>query len=132
MTFTSSRYRTRFTALPYGVLVVIVFGILTIGSSARAADAQTVADAQCVVIGARLYASSDQRQRASGQILLVYFLGRIQGRSPNVDLEVLIDHEAKAMAASDLEEAMRRCGTELSTQGAEISKIGKHLSQLGN
>jgi hypothetical protein len=120
------------TALRYCALMSIAFCASVTSAKASTAGDQTIADVQCVVIGARLSSSSDQRQQASGVTLLVYFLGRVQGRSPNIDLEALIKREAKKMTASDLSDAARRCGTELSAQGAEITKIGKSLSQIGN
>ncbi len=113
-------------------LVVLVLTTLSAIARANAADTETISDIKCVVVGTRLSESSDQRQKTSGQMLLIYYLGRIQGRTPKADLEALIRSEAKKMTPSAFSEAARRCGTELSVQGAAISKIGQSLSQLGN
>lgn len=98
---------------------------------AEAVSPQTIADVQCMVVGARLLESADQRQRMSGEMLLTYYLGRIDGRSPNVDLEALMKRVGK-MSESDFRRAATRCGAEFSARGAQIVRIGKSLSRLGD
>lgn len=105
---------------------------LMLTMSARADPARaTVADVQCLVVGARLASSSDWRERQRGSIMAIYFLGRIDGRSPHVDLQMLLKREAKKMTVAELKRAARRCNVELSARGAEIAQIGKTLEQLG-
>lgn len=113
----------------YQYLAVVI--MMTMLGEARAASQQTVADVQCIVVGARLSASSDQRLKLSAQMLLAYYLGRIDGRSMKIDLDALIQREAENMTSADFRSAARRCGTEFSDRGAEIVRIGKSLTQLG-
>ena len=102
------------------------------GMPAKAVPASaTSADILCLVVGTRLAASSDQRQKLAGTMLAIYFLGRIDGRSPNADLQELLKRDAKKMTASELRGAASRCGTEFSRRGAEITRVGKTLEQLG-
>lgn len=100
-------------------------------AEAGSVNVKTVADAQCMVVGARLAESPNPRLRLSGEMLLSYFLGRIDGRSPHIDLEALIEREAKKMTTSDLRNVARRCGTEFSARGAQITRIGKDLERSG-
>jgi hypothetical protein len=88
---------------------------------------KTIEDVQCVVVGARLSGS----QRQAGTMLLIYFLGRIDGRSPHADLEALVEQEAKKMTASDFSHWTSRCGAEFSARGEQITKIGKSLQLSG-
>lgn len=111
--------------------MLILACVFAASGRAVAANEQTMADVQCIVVGARLSESADQRQRISGEMLLTYFLGRIDGRSPNADLEAMIGREAQKMTASGFAKAARRCGTEFSARGAEFVRIGKALEQLG-
>lgn len=90
----------------------------------------TIADVQCLVVGARLASSPDQQQKLTGSMLAIYFLGRIDGRSPTVDLQELLKREAKKLTGSEFGSAASRCGAELSARGAEINRIGKTLEQL--
>lgn len=91
--------------------------------------AQTAADAQCMVIGARLSASSDPKEKMPGQMILMYYLGRIDGRTPDADLKELLTSETQNMSASDVKSAASRCGKEFSARGDAIVQIGKTLSQ---
>jgi hypothetical protein len=102
--------------------------MLSAVARADTANTRTVADAQCLVVGARLSASSDPQQRVPGQMILMYYLGRIDGRSPNTDLEALIKTETQKMTTSELQSAAGRCGKEFSARGEEIVRIGKSLS----
>jgi len=111
--------------------MLILTCVLAASGRAGAANARTVGDVQCIVVGARLSDSADQKQRLSGVMLVTYFLGRIDGRSPNADLEKMIEREAKKMNTSDFAKAARRCGTEFSARGVELVRIGKALEQLG-
>jgi hypothetical protein len=84
-----------------------------------------------MVVGARLAESTNPRLRFSGEMLLSYFLGRIDGRSPHVNLERLIEREAKKMTAADQKNVARRCGAEFSARGAQITRIGEDLERSG-
>lgn len=118
----------------FGLILGCIFGSLLIirAMPAEAGPARaTMADIQCLVIGARLAASSDQRRRLTGTMLAIYFLGRVDGRSPTVDLQALLKEEAKKMTAPELSSAMHRCGIEFSKRGPELVRIGKTLEQIG-
>lgn len=119
--------RSALLSLLLGALVAC-FSVMT--ARADPENAETVADAQCVVVGARVAESPDQRLKSSGQMLLSYFLGRIDGRSPHVKLEALIAQEAAKMTPADFKNAARRCGTEFSARGVEVTQIGKDLARL--
>jgi hypothetical protein len=54
---------------------VILFCMAAAVPRAEAASPQTIADVQCMIVGARLLESADQRQRMSGEMLLTYFFG---------------------------------------------------------
>jgi hypothetical protein len=103
--------------------------VLATVAQADPANTQTIADAQCMVVGARLSASSDPQQRMPGQMILMYYLGRIDGRSPNADLKTLIKTETQKMTTSELQNAASRCGKEFSARGDEIVRIGKSMSK---
>ena len=110
-------------------------GMTLLATLSASADAQppseTVADVQCLVVGAQLAASPDQQQKLVGSMMAIYFLGRIDGRSPAVELQELLKQEATKLTGSELGRAARRCGAQLSARGAEITRIGRTLEQLG-
>lgn len=100
-------------------------------AKADPANLQTMADVQCLLVGERLVASTDQRQELLGNMLAIYFLGRIDDRSPSVNLEGLLKKESKDMTTSKFGVTANRCGKELAVRGMEITRIGKRLEQLG-
>lgn len=57
-----------------GAMLILVC-VFTASGRACAANGRTIADVQCIVVGARLSESADQKQRLSGKILLTYFFG---------------------------------------------------------
>ncbi len=123
-----SRASADLTVLRRIALPTVALCMLSAVARADTANTRTVADAQCLVVGARLSASSDPQQRVPGQMILMYYLGRIDGRSPNTDLEALIKTETQKMTTSELQSAAGRCGKEFSARGEEIVRIGKSLS----
>lgn len=115
------------SSLSRGAIAALMLIMAIPAAHASPGDAANAQDAQCVVIGARISASPDQQQRASGQLLTVYFLGRIEGRSPGINLEKLIELQATAMTRDDERRALQRCGKEFASQGTELVRIGRML-----
>jgi hypothetical protein len=84
-------------------------------------------DVRCIVVGARLSNSADPNQRAAGQMFLVYFLGRIDGRWPGADLEKLLKRETNSDILLETDAIAMKCGTQFSARGAYLDRIGKSL-----
>lgn len=96
---------------------------------AKANDSKTNADARCIVAGAKLAAAEPGQQRGA-MMLVLYYIGRIDGRSPKLDLESVLESVAAKVTGTDLQSELRRCGTELATKGREITRIGRDLSKM--
>lgn len=117
------------------VLCGCIISAATLGLCARlavadqSAGARTVADAQCMIVGAQLSASKDAQQRVPGQMILMYYLGRIDGRSPKADLRTLIKNQTQKMTEADFKSAASRCGKEFSARGDAVVEIGKSLGK---
>lgn len=124
-----SRRGVDFKAVRCWGLATAVLCMLATAVRADPVITQTVADAQCMVVGARLSASTDPQQRVPGQMILMYYLGRIDGRSPHADLETLIKNETQRMTVTELNNAASRCGKEFSARGEQIVRIGRTLAK---
>lgn len=118
-----------FAAVRCCVLAAAVLCIIPTAVRADAADTKTVADAQCMIVGAQLSASKDAQQRVPGQMILMYYLGRIDGRSPKADLRTLIKNQTQKMTEVDFKSAASRCGKEFSARGDAVVEIGKSLGK---
>ena len=62
-------------------------------------------------------------------MILMYYLGRIDGRAPHADLRTLIKNQTQSMSASDFKSAATRCGKEFSARGDAVVDIGKSLGK---
>ena len=65
----------------------------------------------------------------AGTMLSFYYIGRISGRAPQVDLEALLLKEIDVMTQVDLNSEAQRCGASLTAKGKEIAQIGKNLTE---
>jgi hypothetical protein len=112
----------RFTAWVAGVLLLA----LTNGAVADGDDVEKN-DIQCLVLGLQMAQSPDNAQNSTAMMVTFYYLGRLDGRNPALDLENRIIDETSAMSklpASDLNKIRTRCGSELTTRGQQLTVIG--------
>ena len=109
-------------------------GILALLSMQAQADdhsprADTIADTRCVVIGLKLAGVADASRQSAGTMLMLYYIGRLEGRVPELDLENLIVKEISRMMPSEFDSETKRCGLGLSEKGREITKIGNDIAE---
>lgn len=109
----------------------ILCAALTCGP-ALGADAMSryaLSDVRCVVVGLRMAEATVPGQRAAGVMLAIYYLGRLDGRAADVELEGLIEREAETMTAAQFRSNAIRCGKAITLKGQEIREIGADLSR---
>lgn len=97
--------------------------------SANAASPESVDDARCFIAAVSLLQSPNNVTRAGAATSALYYLGRLDGREPSIDLEKLILAESKRMSPEDLRSELRRCGQALSIRAKVVSTIGQKLSK---
>jgi hypothetical protein len=103
-------------------------GVL-LATTASAADTDTDADVRCIVVAMALTQSADDQARAFAQPALIYFQGRIDGRSPNFDLEPAIIKVVQTMDAGSYAAEAARCGAILMDKGQKLHEIGDDLKK---
>jgi len=106
---------------------VIVAASALLATAASAADTETDADVRCIVVAMALTQSADAQARAFAQPALIYFQGRIDGRSPNYDLEPAIIKAVQTMDAGSYAAEASRCGAILMDKGQKLHEIGDDL-----
>ena len=52
-----------------------------------AQDADTLADIRCIATGMHLAEAPDSHQKSTGTLLVLYYLGRVDGRAPRLDIQ---------------------------------------------
>ena len=99
----------------------------------RAQDAESIADVRCVAVGVRSAEKPDSRQKSTGTLLVLYYIGRVDGRDPSLDIEKALTEQIGKMTDADYASEAVRCSKILTEKGAQITHIGeamqKHFSR---
>lgn len=85
------------------------------------------ADTRCAMIGLGLAGMENAapEQRQSGMLLALYYIGRVHGRSPGIDLEQAMHQQAQTMTAEQLQPEGQRCGAEFRSVGETLNAMGQ-------
>jgi len=98
-----------------------------------AQDADTIADVRCVAVGVRSAEKPDSRLKSTGTLLVLYYIGRLNGRNPTLDIEKMLSEQIAKMTDADYAAETSRCSKDLTQTGAQITKLGddmqKHFSR---
>ena len=90
-------------------------------------------DIRCFVAAINLMqATPDSTARSAAFSSALYYLGRLDGRNPTLNLEELIVAESQKMTQSDIRSELQRCGKALSARGTVVTVIGQKLTQSNN
>jgi hypothetical protein len=109
-------------------LAALMMGVC-VAQSAFAQDTTTEQDLRCFVIGVEMGNSADSATaRAAGFSAALYFLGRLDGRAPGLDLERALA-DLPTLSQGESRSEAQRCGQALIDRGREIEDIGRALDQ---
>jgi hypothetical protein len=92
-------------------------------------DAETVADLRCVAVGMHLAEAPDSHQKSTGTLLVLYYLGRLDGRAPSLDIEKLLAEQIDKMRDADYGAEAARCSQGLAQKGAQIKQLGEAMQK---
>lgn len=85
------------------------------------------ADLRCLVVGYALSGSAEEKHQSAAVPFSVYYLGRLDARSPPVDLEKRLGDLAATMTSDDIKTEAARCGADFQRRGSALQAIGKAL-----
>jgi len=108
------------------VSLAILAAALALAASARAQD-NNVSDIRCLVVALDLSKSPDPQTRSLATSAGLYFVGRLRGRAPDLDLEAAVVEQLRIMTREDLRTERDRCGTVLASQADRLAVMGEHL-----
>jgi hypothetical protein len=115
-------------------LLVLICLLPTILGPSFAADhpnSETIADIHCLAVGLRISQLPDASQKSAGMMATLYYMGRLDGRTPNLDLENLIVQEVPKLNDATFRAEAVRCGNGLTVRGKQITEMGEHLVKRG-
>jgi hypothetical protein len=111
-----------------GARLGIFMAILCLAAMpAHSQESPEIADIRCVIVGMRLSATSDSQMQSRGIFMTLYYMGRLRGRTPNIEIEAPLVKEAKKMGAGEFPPEEKRCVTDLAQAGELLTQIGKDL-----
>lgn len=102
----------------------------TASAEATAVNSQE-ADVSCFVATLTLLESPDPNIRTAGQAGMMYWLGKLDGAAPNLDLENRVAEIAPTMTQEMIGRELMRCGQEIVVRGREVQEIGARLQERG-
>ncbi|HTC44446.1 MAG TPA: hypothetical protein VK696_05295 [Steroidobacteraceae bacterium] len=105
--------------------VLLAAAVVTLPAFAQ--DSDNVADVRCVAVGIRAAELPNSTQKSTGTLLVLYYLGRLDGRNPTLDLEKLLAEQVAKMTDADYATESQRCSQSLSLKGAQITRLGEDL-----
>ena len=103
-------------------------------TGAIAENATTDNDVRCLMIGLQLAQSDNQAARASGFASAMYYMGRLDGHDPRLDIEKALMGEIVKYSKEPSEQRRAiavACGKQLQERGAAMSVIGNHIAERG-
>jgi hypothetical protein len=74
-----------------------------------------------------LQTSSDETTRAAAASRAFYYLGRLDGREPSLDLEKLITDESHHLLPSEIRAVSQQCADTLAVRGRVMTEIGRQM-----
>jgi len=103
-----------------------------------ASAAESTNDVRCLVAVSRLVdinAETKQLSQEAAQTTsllgTMYFMGKLEGRDPRLNIENAMVAEATKMTAEQLQSELIRCGGEMRNIGQKWDDIGKNLVRRG-
>ena len=106
--------------------ILVVATLASAGGGARAQDL-TATDLRCVVAFTVLVNNPTYREAAASGIF--YFLGRIEGREPQLDLAHALHDTRRGMQNGDFLTEAQRCGALLKAKNDSLKAMNSTISQ---
>jgi hypothetical protein len=110
------------------VLAIAASLSLAAFSGAHAETAETTADLRCLVVSFVGANNQDPALAQAATMAALYYLGRIDAREPELDLEKKLMNPEAVFAGQNMAEVAKSCGETLSARGKELQDIGARVN----
>jgi hypothetical protein len=92
-------------------------------------DAETRSDVRCFTALAILTADAKEEDIMNLTIVSQYYLGRIDGRSPGLDLESALAAEAESMGENEIRQLVKSCAVRVQERGRQLQSFGEGMQE---
>lgn len=102
---------------------MIAFVLLAAAAASQPTQEQ---DLRCIAAVSAVIGQAEESKRAAVVPLLTYYVGRVSGRDPSIDLEKEIRrvYADKANFLDVFQAEIKRCSTEMEGVGRDLQRIG--------
>ncbi len=104
---------------------LLLLTVLVSPAKSLAQNQEDIADVRCVAVALRMTEMPAAEQKSTGLMMAIFYLGRLDGRTPSLDIEELIFEQIGKMTNADYSGEAIRCGKSLSDKGRKITQIGQ-------
>jgi hypothetical protein len=112
-------------------LIWVLAALLAPSLADAAPDTETAADVRCIAVGFKMAQLDNPQIKSAGQLLAIYYLGRLDGHDSAVNLEDLIIDQISKMDEAAFRAAATQCGTSLTAKGQQLTRIGEDMVKRG-
>jgi hypothetical protein len=110
---------------------LVLLTVLMSPKNSQAASQEEIADIRCVVVAFRVSQLPAAEQKSGGLLMALYYLGRLDGRAPDRDIEQEIIEQVAIMTNEDFRTEAVRCGNSLTEKGKKLTQMGEDLKRRG-
>jgi len=111
---------------------------LALAGASPASAAESTNDVRCLIAVSRLVdinaetkQLSEEAAQTTALLGTMYFMGKLEGRDPRLNIENAMVAEATKMTVEQLQSELIRCGGEMRSIGQKWDDIGKNLVRRG-
>lgn len=87
----------------------------------------TAFDIRCLLAGGLLIGAEDEEVRAAAPLFTMFYLGRVDARIPDHELESNLRREIAALDEEQLDSLLVACGEYMETRGNRLQDMGGRL-----
>jgi hypothetical protein len=116
--------------------LICLFSLVCVNAHAADAnfDEATEKDLRCMLVSMQMSNSPVELARKSAMPATMYFFGKLDGRTPKLNLEdamIAITMKVAKEPSETARATATRCGKELMVRGAVMTVVGQHIVQRG-
>jgi hypothetical protein len=109
--------------------LILAASVLTLAAgAARAETPAATSDLRCFVVLSMVTDNGDPKINATITLGRLYFLGRLDGSAPGIDLKTRFRDVATKITPADAKAELARCGPILRARAAVLDDVSRSLS----
>jgi len=88
-------------------------------------------DLRCAAFGLALAGmpNAPAQQQSGGTMIAIYYIGRVEGRDPSINLEDALFELSQRVSYAELENERQRCAAEFQATGQRLTTMGTNLQR---